>query len=157
MKKLIFIVLIALSVFSCKSSKQVVAKKITHSKIDKVIYNTNTYKGTKYKFGGTTKKGMDCSGLIYTAFKKENILLPRVSRDMANSGKNIHLNKVKKGDLLFFITGRKNRINHVGLVTKIKNNEIFFIHSSTKRGVIISSLKEPYYKKRFTKVRRIIF
>ena len=99
---------------------------------------------------------MDCSGLIYVAYKKENILLPRVSRDMATKGKSISLNKAKKGDLLFFKTGKRNRINHVGLVTKIVNGEIFFIHASSSRGVVVSSMNSKYYKNAFVLAKRII-
>jgi len=121
-----------------------------------IIKTANTYKGTKYKFGGTTKKGMDCSGLVYVAYGKEGINLPRVSRDMAKQGKSVSLKKVIEGDLLFFKTGTKNRINHVGIVTSVKNGEIFFIHASTSRGVINSSLNESYWKKTFVEARRII-
>ena len=156
MKKYFYFFLLVFSIFSCTSTKQVVKINNQHLKATKIVNNANKFLGTKYKFGGTTRKGMDCSGLVYTAFKQENILLPRVSRDMAMQGKTISLNQVKKGDLLFFITGKKNRISHVGLVTNIKNNEIFFIHASSKRGVIISSLNEKYYKTRFVKAKRIL-
>ena len=101
-------------------------------------------------------RGMDCSGLVYTSFKKENIALPRTSRAMAMQGRTTPLNKVKKGDLLFFSTGKKNRINHVGIVTKVKNNQILFIHTSTKRGVVISSMQEKYYKNKFVIAKRIL-
>jgi len=156
MRKYFYFFLLVFSMFSCTSTKQVVKINNQHLKATKIVNNANKFLGTKYKFGGTTRKGMDCSGLVYTAFKQENILLPRVSRDMAMQGKTISLNQVKKGDLLFFITGKKNRISHVGLVTNIKNNEIFFIHASSKRGVIISSLNEKYYKTRFVKAKRIL-
>jgi len=156
MKKYFYFFLLVFSMFSCTSTKQVVKINNKHLKATKIVNNANKFLGTKYKFGGTTRKGMDCSGLVYTAFKQENILLPRVSRDMATQGKTISLNQVKKGDLLFFITGKKNKISHVGLVTNVRNNEIFFIHASSKRGVIISSMKEKYYKTKFAKAKRIL-
>ena len=100
---------------------------------------------------------MDCSGLVYVAYGKEGIKLPRVSRDMAKQGKSVSLKKLVKGDLLFFKTGKsKNRINHVGIVTNVKKGEIFFIHASTTRGVINSSLNENYWRKTFVEARRII-
>ena len=156
MKKILFIFLIAVTTKSCSSTKQVVAINNKHLKADKIIQNANSFLGTKYKYGGTTKKGMDCSGLIYTSFKQEHITLPRISRDMAMQGKTIPLKQVKKGDLLFFITGKKKRISHVGLVTKIVNKEVFFIHTSSKRGVITSSMNEKYYKARFVKAKRVL-
>ncbi len=156
MKKLVVFFIIIIVTFSCKSTKQIVQINQRHLKVDKIINNTNYYLGTKYKYGGTTKKGMDCSGLIYTAFEQENIKLPRVSRDMANEGINISFKQIKKGDLLFFATGKTKKISHVGLVTKIVNNEIFFIHASSKRGVIISSMNTNYYKSKFVKAKRIL-
>ncbi len=115
-----------------------------------------TFGGTRYKFGGTTRKGMDCSGLVYTSFKKENIVLPRTSRTMATQGKAISLKKVIVGDLLFFKTNkRKNVISHVGLVVETKG-VIKFIHASTSRGVIISSLDEKYWNKCFAGARRVL-
>jgi cell wall-associated NlpC family hydrolase len=64
---------------------------------------------------------MDCSGVVYTAFKKENIKLPRSSRNMAKRGTEISLSKAEKGDLLFFITSKRSKeISHVGLVISVK-------------------------------------
>jgi len=115
------------------------------------------FEGTRYKFGGTTRSGMDCSGLVYVAFGKESIQLPRVSRDMATRGKSVSLSRASKGDLVFFQTNKNKRvINHVGLVTSTKGGEVQFIHSTSSKGVIISSLDERYWKAAFVEVRRII-
>lgn len=143
---------------SCSSSKKVVSySKNKISIADKVVANAVAFKGTKYKFGGVTKKGMDCSGVIFVAYKKENIQLPRVSRNMANHGDKIPLNKAKKGDLLFFRTNKSNRsINHVGLITSVENGQVKFIHSTTSRGVIISSLSENYWNKAFVKATKVL-
>ncbi|MGI0105296.1 C40 family peptidase [Salinimicrobium sp. WS361] len=113
--------------------------------------------GTKYKYGGTTPQGMDCSGLVYTCFLENNIELPRSSRDMALLGDELDLKHLKLGDLLFFKTDRrKKNINHVGLVVELDEDNIFFIHSSTSRGVIISALNENYWKEHFVMARRIL-
>lgn len=128
----------------------------SESKASNVVSNALKYQGVRYKFGGTTTSGMDCSGLIYTAFKEENVTLPRVSRDMAKRGKRIATNKAKEGDLVFFKTNKnRNVINHVGLIVTAKNG-IEFIHSSSSKGVIISSLNENYWKSAFVEVRRIL-
>jgi len=124
--------------------------------LENIIDFAKTFQGTRYKFGGTTKAGMDCSGLVYTAFQKEDIILPRISRDMATKGILISFKDIAKGDLVFFKTSRKNTINHVGLVVEAKRGEVKFIHSTTRAGVIISSLDEAYWKKAFVEVRRII-
>lgn len=113
--------------------------------------------GTKYKYGGTTPQGMDCSGLVYTCFLQNDIELPRSSRDMALLGDELELKHLKLGDLLFFKTDRrKKNINHVGLVVELDEDNIFFIHSSTSRGVIISALNENYWKEHFVMARRIL-
>ncbi len=121
-----------------------------------IIDFAKTFQGTRYKFGGTTKAGMDCSGLVYTAFQNENITLPRISREMATKGILISFKDIEEGDLVFFKTSRKNTITHVGLVVESKRGEVKFIHSTTQAGVIISSLDEDYWKKAFVEVRRII-
>ncbi len=122
-----------------------------------IIQFAKTFEGTKYKFGGTTQAGMDCSGLVCTAFEQENIALPRISRDMATKGTPVSLREVEKGDLVFFKTDRRrNVISHVGLVVESNSGDIRFIHSTTRAGVIISSLEEAYWKKAFVEVRRVI-
>lgn len=121
-----------------------------------IIDYAKTFQGTRYKFGGTTDAGMDCSGLVYTPFQKENITLPRISRDMATKGILISFKDIEEGDLVFFKTSSRNTINHVGLVVEAKHGEVKFIHSTTRAGVIISSLDEDYWKKAFVEVRRVI-
>jgi len=121
-----------------------------------IIDFAKTFEGTRYKFGGTTNSGMDCSGLVYTAFQKEHITLPRISRDMATKGILISFKDIEEGDLVFFKTSSRNTINHVGLVVETKRGEVRFIHSTTRAGVIISSLDEDYWKKAFVEVRRVI-
>lgn len=112
--------------------------------------------GIIYRSGGITKAGYDCSGLMYSTFKKFDIILPRSSNEMAEVGRKLESNEIKKGDLIFFKTNGRSHINHVGMVIEKNDNEIKFIHSSTQSGVIISSTKEPYYKKTFAQVNRIL-
>ena len=100
---------------------------------------------------------MDCSGLVYVSFLSENIQLPRVSRYMANEGKMLHVNQINVGDLLFFQTNKnKDVINHVGLVVEIVPGSVNFIHSTTSRGVIVSSLNERYWNNAFVVAKRVL-
>ena len=177
MRNIVLILAVLISVSSCKStrSNNIITKKKktgTSSRVidgktksegniksiaSAIINNANSYHGVKYKYGGVTKKGMDCSGLIYVAFKEEDFLLPRVSRDMAKKGYRIKLMEVKKGDLLFFQTNKSRKvINHVGLVTESKNGNINFIHATTSNGVITSSFSENYWNSSFIEARRIL-
>lgn len=107
--------------------------------------------GVKYKYGGTTKNGVDCSGftnLLYNnVFKKE---LPRSSSDIAAVAKSVAKKELSEGDFVFFSI-RSNKVDHVGIY--LANNR--FVHASTSKGVIISSLEHPYYAKHFKKGGRI--
>lgn len=123
----------------------------------KIIKNAQKFEGTRYKYGGTDKRGMDCSGLVYVSFQEEGLSLPRTSRAMSLQGKRLYLKEVAEGDLLFFETNKNKKvINHVGLVVDVKNNDIYFIHSTTSRGVIVSSLSEAYWNENFVMARRVM-
>jgi cell wall-associated NlpC family hydrolase len=124
--------------------------------VKQIIFTAMEYDGVKYRSGGTTPAGMDCSGLVCTVFKAYDISLPRSSNDMSKVGQKLKRNEIQKGDLVFFKTNGRNVINHVGLVTEVNGDEILFIHSSVQRGVIISSTNEPYYLRTFAQANRII-
>jgi len=123
-----------------------------------IVNNAMEFEGVRYRGGGTTKAGMDCSGMVYATFQIFDITLPRSSYDMAKAGKEVKLSEVRKGDLLFFNNNRRrNVINHVGLVTEVTpEGEIKFIHASTSSGVIISSMNEPYNERTFVQANRVI-
>lgn len=123
---------------------------------EQLIYNASDKLGTRYRSGGTTREGFDCSGLMYSTFKKFDITLPRSSYEMALIGKKLDVSEYQKGDLIFFRTFGGNRISHVGMITEINGDDVKFIHSSTQLGVIVSSLKEPYYQRTFAQVNRVL-
>jgi lipoprotein Spr len=124
--------------------------------ISQLINTASDNLGVTYRGGGTTKAGFDCSGLMYSTFKKFDITLPRSSYQMAEVGKHVDLDEAKKGDLIFFINRGQKRINHVGMIVEVDGDDIKFIHSSTQSGVIISSLKESYYERTFKQINRVI-
>jgi cell wall-associated NlpC family hydrolase len=127
------------------------------SKIYGIIDYAKQFSGVKYKFGGATRDGMDCSGLVFESFRAFDIILPRISRDMAKKGDKVLLVNTQEGDLLFFRTmNRRNDISHVGLVITTENGEIEFIHSTTSTGVIVSKLSEKYWNSAFVEARRIL-
>lgn len=142
---------------SYSKSDRVTSSRETSELASKVVKNAKKFEGTRYKYGGTTKRGMDCSGLIYVSFLEENLSLPRTSRAMSLQGERLYLKEVDQGDLLFFQTNKNRKvINHVGLVVQVKNGEIYFIHSTTSLGVIISKLSENYWRNNFVMARRVI-
>lgn len=129
----------------------------TISTSNNIIDYAKQFDGVRYKFGGTSKAGMDCSGLVYTAFKAFDISLPRISRDMAKEGVDVSLAEIQEGDLVFFRTNpRRKEISHVGIVVTSRIGMIEFIHASTQAGVIISSLAERYWHNSFVKAKRVL-
>lgn len=127
------------------------------SKAEFLIAKASQHIGTRYRGGGTTSAGFDCSGLMFSTFKHIDMTLPRSSSSMAvGAGYKIDRSQAQKGDLIFFTTNGRGSINHVGMITEINGDEIKFIHSSVQAGVIISSTEEPYYKRRFVQINRVL-
>ncbi|MCA0132477.1 C40 family peptidase [Winogradskyella alexanderae] len=154
---------------SCKSKKQYASKNTpgrtikvnTNLEVSKeasdIVKYAKSFNGTRYKYGGTTKRGMDCSGLIYTSFKKHDINLPRTTSALKSHGNWIDIKDVNVGDLVFFATKKNSRkVNHVGIVTRVGSGDIKFIHASTSKGVIISSLTERYWYYAYVQARRVL-
>jgi len=143
-----------------KTSEEVVESVHTPAtEAETVITAARAYLGTPYKYGGTTRSGMDCSGLLLNSFKAVDVSLPRSSEAQSKVGKEIRkMNELEPGDLVFFATGKsKNEITHVGLVTDVKaKDNIKFIHSSSSLGVVETNLYAEYYLKRFRGGRRVI-
>jgi lipoprotein Spr len=109
--------------------------------------------GTKYKYGGETKEGVDCSGFA-RAFMSSyyEVNLPRSSQEQYDASKHIKKKKLAQGDLVFFKTnGARGGISHVGVY--LCNNK--FVHAATSSGVMISDLNEDYYKSRFVSGGRV--
>ncbi|MFH6963804.1 LysM peptidoglycan-binding domain-containing protein [Flavobacterium plurextorum] len=124
--------------------------------INQLISNATENIGTRYRSGGTTKAGFDCSGLMFCTFGNFDIKLPRSSIEQSRIGTKIASEEAQKGDLIFFKTNGRRHINHVGMVVENVDGEIKFVHSSTHGGVMISSTKEAYYTRAFSQVNRVL-
>jgi hypothetical protein len=120
-----------------------------------IIEEAKKYLGVPYVTGGITKKGFDCSGLVYRVFlDSAKMEMTRLVQDLARAGEPVKGSPLN-ADLLFFDTDGKGKASHVGI--SVGDNK--FIHAASagsKTGVIVSSLTEEYYKKRFLNSRRII-
>ena len=123
--------------------------------VEQLINAASENLGARYRSGGSNPEGFDCSGLMFFTFSKFDIVLPRSSNEMSTLGTVLNSDEIRKGDLIFFKTNGRKIINHVGMVVEVLEDEIKFIHSATSKGVIISSTKEPYYKRTFAQVNRI--
>ena len=138
---------------SCASHRATVRDE----KVDKVVSTARTFVGTPYKYGGTTRSGMDCSGLLMNSFKAINMSLPRTSEGQSKIGMKVDMKELQPGDLVFFATRKKkHEITHVGLVTDVRKKSVKFIHASSSLGVVETNLYQEYYQKSFRKARRII-
>lgn len=170
---LVFLSFIVLSLLSCKSSKVNTStvpknkKQKEHSqgnihesneKADKVIKAARSYVGTPYKYGGTSRAGMDCSGLMLLCFKEVGVNLPRTSAEQSNVGQTLKYTDLKPGDLVFF-TDKKggSKVVHAGVVSKVSGpRDVKFIHSSTKLGVVESDLYVSYYENILIRAKRVL-
>jgi probable lipoprotein NlpC len=141
-----------------KADEESEKKGKSSDKAEKVISTARTFIGTPYKYGGMTRSGMDCSGLLINSFTAVKVNLPRSSEAQSKVGTAIKMHDLKPGDLVFFATGnKKNEITHVGLVTDVKaSDNVKFIHASSKLGVVETNLFAEYYQKRFRAARRVI-
>lgn len=168
MKRFYFLLIVSSLIVSCSPTRKMNFRSASdtyspakadapkkNQRAEVVLKEAHRYSGTPYKYGGTTRTGMDCSGLVINAYGAAGISMPRNSREQSNAGKEIKLKDVQKGDLIFFNTSGSG-ISHVGIVDKIKWGEVFFIHSSTSKGVIVSSLNETYWNRRFVKATRVL-
>lgn len=120
--------------------------------ITRALYNEykKWYK-TPYEYGGVCLEGVDCSALVQIIYKDAfNINLPRATKDQVKRGYKISRNSTKEGDLVFFKTGYNTR--HVGII--IEKGK--FINTSTKHGVTVSELNNPYWKSKYWQSRRIL-
>lgn len=118
------------------------------SKMDKVIDKAI---GTKYVSGGVSTNGFDCSGFTMYVFDKIGINLPHQSGSQYQMGTAISRDDIREGDLVFFNTSGKG-VSHVGIYV----GDGKFAHASSSRGVIISSLSDSYYVKRYIGAKRIL-
>jgi cell wall-associated NlpC family hydrolase len=111
-----------------------------------------SYLGKPYAGRSRYEKGIDCSMFIKEVFNKfDGRALPRTVAGQYQQGKNIRRARLQLGDLVFFKTDQKP-VSHIGIF--LDNNR--FMHASKSNGVIISSLKEQYYAKRYVSSRRIL-
>lgn len=137
-----------------RSGSSLNARKL---KKDALLKTARSYYGVPYRTGGTSHSGMDCSGFTQTSFKSIGVNLPRVSRDQALIGQAVSKSQLEPGDLVFFATGTPGRVNHVGIVTDASNPDaIRFIHASSSRGIMETSMGINYWIRAYVKGRRVV-
>lgn len=110
-----------------------------------IVGTAKKYLGVKYRYGGTTPGGFDCSGYVMYVYRKNGIPMPRSLFKQYRSGRRISLNKARPGDLVFFnINGR--RISHVGLYM---GNRMFIHAPRTGKRISFADISKKYWQKRY--------
>ncbi|MBX9445134.1 bifunctional murein DD-endopeptidase/murein LD-carboxypeptidase [Dickeya chrysanthemi] len=110
-----------------------------------------SWKGVRYRLGGDSRKGIDCSGFVQRTFREQfGMDLPRSSYEQKDIGVQIQRNKLRPGDLVVFHAGSTGR--HMGIY--LGNQQ--FVHASTSIGVTISSMDDNYWKPRYREARRVL-
>ena len=108
------------------------------------------WRGVKYAYGGLSRQGIDCSGLVYVTYRDQlGMKLPRSTKQQAKEGRAVEYKQLRAGDLVFFKTGGKQK--HVGIY--IEDGK--FLHASTRSGVLISRLSDDYWKNNYWQSRRM--
>lgn len=117
----------------------------------KIMDQYADWKGVRYRLGGETKRGIDCSAFVQRTFREQfGMDLPRSTYEQEDMGKKILRTKLRPGDLVLFRAGSTGR--HVGIY--LGNDQ--FVHASTSSGVMISKLSDNYWNKRYREARRVL-
>lgn len=126
--------------------------------VDSVLDYADNFLGTKYRGGGKTPKGFDCSGFVRYVFQKFGYTTPPSSSAIKTVGREVRKDSAQTGDIIYF-TGRNaksKRPGHVGIITEIKDGVIYFIHASVSYGISYSHTATNYYSRRYLGIRRVL-
>jgi len=119
---------------------------------DRLVRIIDSYVGVRYKYGGTSRSGVDCSGLVFLVFRELNhARMPRSTRRLKKLGKPVPRSELQHGDLVFLSMKNNGMIDHVGIYTG--NGR--FAHASSSKGVMYSNLRDDYFQPRIVYIRRV--
>jgi cell wall-associated NlpC family hydrolase len=117
---------------------------------DAVVAVAMSLRGARYRFGGATPDGFDCSGLVFYAHRQLGLTVPRTSRDQAEAAESVKPRKLRRGDLVFFKIG-SSRVNHVGIYI----GKHRFVHApGAGKPVTVNSLDDEFYAESFSSAGR---
>jgi len=99
---------------------------------------------------GLRKAGLEGAEFVHDAFRRAGKSVPRTTGDLAKQGTKVRRGELRIGDLVFFKTGFFKK--HVGIYLGMSR----FVHATSDEGIIVSNIKDPYWKKTFWQARRIL-
>ena len=137
-----------------RAAEQEVSAENSSGSGRKLVRVAQKYRGAKYKSGGASPKGFDCSGFTWYVYKKAaDIDISRGVEEQWRRGRSVARGKLKPGDLVFFKNTFERGLSHVGIF--VRKDE--FVHAENeKTGVVISSLESDYYRKHYAGARRLL-
>ncbi len=148
MRAIQVVCVLLLSLMGCMSST--VIRTPTR---DALVEEIHRFKGTPYRYGGSTSSGTDCSGFTMTVFARFGVKLPHTASGQFKMGKSVSREALKIGDLVFFKTQGSKEVNHVGIY--LWDGKM--VHASSTDGVIVVPFTgNIYYEHRYAGARRII-
>ena len=124
-------------------------EELAPAKAQQVVATVRKQVGVRYRYGGSTPRGFDCSGLIWWGYRQHGVNIPRVTSGQAAAGRGVPVTAARAGDILVFKTSSGL---HTGLYA---GNDVFIHAPSSGKRVRAESLKSTYWKTRLTAVRRI--
>lgn len=148
-----FMMILLVMAFGCGTAKKA---KVRNNKVNTAISTARSFTGTPYRWGGTTRAGMDCSGLLITSYHAAGVTIPRTAKEQSKFGKKVSRFELKPGDMVFFAAKKgRRKVTHAGMVTEINGKrDVRFIHASSSLGVTENNIFSPYYEKIFVRARR---
>ncbi|MDQ7212292.1 MULTISPECIES: NlpC/P60 family protein [Serratia] len=145
-----FAVFLTCSAFCMSFSASASSGHNNTQELKKILSHYDRWEGVRYKFGGNSRKGIDCSAYMQRVFQDEfAVSLPRSTGEQMKLGSRVAKSELNTGDLVFFKTSSRQR--HVGVYI----GEGEFVHASTSMGVTVSSLDNQYWGERYELARRI--
>jgi len=121
-----------------------------HNRGDELVAVAMSFRGARYRYGGATPDGFDCSGLVFYTHRRLGLEVPRTSRDQADAADFVKPRKLRRGDLVFFKIGSSS-VNHVGIYI----GKHHFVHAPGRgKPVTVNSLDDEYYAETFSSAGR---
>jgi cell wall-associated NlpC family hydrolase len=142
----------AVAVRPSPSEPSVAREEETTPSGKQIVTKAMEYRGTRYRYGGSSKRGVDCSGLVARIFDDLKLKkVPRASSALYKVGTPVRLAELRPGDLVFFRNTYRRGISHVGIYAGSNK----FVHANERFGVTVTKLSDPYYQLHYAGARRV--